>query len=154
MTEHRTDLAMVCALLNQHGVRYLLVGARALQLWGSARATRDIDILIDPTPENAVRVLRALRKAGLEFAREWAADEIAAKPVTVVGDWPRVDILTVAWTVTYREAWPAAQVFEVEGIAIPAASLPHLIASKRTGRLQDAADVEVLEEIARLRPGA
>ena len=41
--------------------------------------------------------------------------------------------------------------FEVEGVQIPTASIDHLIESKRTGCLQDAADIEVLEEIKRLR---
>ncbi len=43
--------------------------------------------------------------------------------------------------------------FTVETVKIPTASIDHLIASKRTGRLQDAADIEVLEEIKRLRGG-
>ena len=43
--------------------------------------------------------------------------------------------------------------FTVEKVKIPTASIDHLIASKRTGRLQDAADIEVLEEIKRLRGG-
>ena len=62
-----------------------------------------------------------------------------------------MDILTVAWSVHYKEARLAATVFDVEGVKIPTASIDHLIASKRTGRLQDAADIEVLEEIKRLR---
>ena len=52
------------------------------------------------------------------------------------------------------EAIVAARIFEVEGVRIPTASIEHLIASKRTGRAQDAADIEVLEEIRRLRGGA
>lgn len=151
MSESRTDLAEVCARLNQHGANYVLVGAGALQLWGTTRATRDIDILIEPTVENARRVLAALAEVGLGLAREWLAEEVAGKPVTIIGDWPRVDIMTVAWSVHYGEARPAATVFEVEGVPIPTASIDHLIASKRTGRLQDAADIEVLEEIRRLR---
>jgi len=71
--------------------------------------------------------------------------------VTIIGDSPRVDILTVAWSVHYREASKDATVFTVEKVKIPTASIDHLIASKRTGRLQDAADIEVLEEIKRLR---
>jgi len=39
----------------------------------------------------------------------------------------------------------------VEGVLVPAASIDDLIESKRTGRLQDAADIEVLEEIRKLR---
>jgi hypothetical protein len=64
-----------------------------------------------------------------------------------------VDVLTVAWSVHYPEAARDATVFTVEGVEVPAASIDHLIASKRTGRLQDAADIEVLEEIRRLRGG-
>lgn len=151
MTEYRTRLADVCARLNRHRAQYVLVGATALQLWGSTRATRDIDILIEPSVDNARRVLAALEEVGFGFAAEWLPEEVAQRPVSVIGDSPRVDILTVAWSVHYEEAQPAATTFEVEGVKIPTASIDHLIASKRTGRLQDAADIEVLEEIKRLR---
>jgi hypothetical protein len=146
-----TRLARVCAALNRQRARYVVFGATALQLWGSARATRDIDILIEPTVENARCVLAALAELGLGLAKEWLAEEVVRKPVTVFGDSPRVDVLTVAWTVAYAEASPAATIFEIEGVEIPTASIDHLIASKRTGRLQDAADIETLETIRRLR---
>ncbi len=151
MKRRQTRLAEVCTRLNRHRAKYVLVGASALQLWGSTRATRDVDILIEPTVENAERVLAALSEVGLGLAREWLAEEVAKKPVTIIGDIPRVDILTVAWSVHYAEARPTATVFKVEGVKIPTASIDHLIASKRTGRLQDAADIEVLEEIKQLR---
>jgi hypothetical protein len=151
MTGPETRLARVCAALNRRGAAYVVFGASALQLWGSARATRDIDVLIKPTVENARRVLAALAELGVGLAGEWLAEEVAAKPVRVLGDVPRVDILTVAWTVRYDEAAPAATLFEVEGVEIPAASIDHLIASTRTGTLQDAADIEILEQISRLR---
>lgn len=151
MKRQRTHLAEVCERLNHHQANYVLVGATALQLWGTTRATRDIDILIEPTVENAGRVLAALSEVGLGFAKEWLAEDVAKHPVTIIGDMPRVDILTVAWSVHYPEAREAATVFEIEGVKIPTASIEHLIASKQTGRLQDAADIEVLEEIQRLR---
>jgi predicted nucleotidyltransferase len=147
----RTQLADVCSRLNRHGGRYVLVGAAALQLWGTTRATKDIDVLIERSVENGRRILAALSEVGFGLAREWLAEEIVAKPVTIIGDSPRVDVLTVAWSVHYPEAAADATVFTVEGVEIPTASIDHLIASKRTGRLQDAADIEVLEEIRRLR---
>lgn len=147
----RTELAEVCWRLNEAGARYVLAGARALQLWGSARATRDIDILIEPTEANARRVLDALAETGFGFAREWAAAEVARKFVTIIGDSPRVDILTLAWSVRYRDAIRSAERFEVEGVEIPTLSLDDLITSKRTGRPQDVADIAVLEEIKRIR---
>ncbi len=151
MTAFQTSLAAVCDLLNREGARYVLIGARAMQLWGTTRATRDIDILIEATVENAGRVLSALRQSGYGLASEWLAEEVASKFVTIIGDDPRVDLFTLAWSVRYPEARAAAEVFEVEGVEIPTASLEHLIASKRTGRLQDAADIEVLEVIRQLR---
>ena len=146
-----TRVARVCDALNRHDAKYVVFGATALQLHGSARATRDIDILIEPTVANARCVLAALAELGLGLAQEWLAEELVRKPVTVIGDEPRVDILTVAWTVPYDEAAAAATSFEVEGVRIPTAAIDHLIASKRTGRLQDAADIETLQAIKNLR---
>ncbi len=154
MKRYETRLAEVCAHLNGQGAKYVLVGAAAMQLWGTTRATRDIDVLIEATMQNAKRVLAALCQVGFGFAKEWLAEEVAKKPVTIIGDSPRVDLLTVAWSVHYPEARRDATVFTIEGVKVPAASIDHLIASKRTGRLQDAADIEVLEEIKRLRGDA
>lgn len=151
MTPYRTRLAEVCACLNEESARYVLIGAAAMQLWGTTRATRDIDVLIEPTPENGRRVLAALARVGFGFAREWTAEDLVRKPVTVIGDAPRVDVFTVAWSLRYPEAAAEAVTFDLEDVPIPTASIEHLIASKRTGRLQDAADVEILEEIQRLR---
>ena len=144
-----TRLAEVCSLLNEQGAKYVLVGACALQLWGHGRATKDIDILIEKTVENGGHVLAALGEVGYGLAKEWLAEEIVKRPFTIIGDDPRVDVLTVAWSVHYPEAARDAKVFTVEGVPIPTASIDHLIASKRTGRLQDAADIEVLQEIRR-----
>jgi hypothetical protein len=152
MTQYETRLARVCSKLNAERARYLVVGATAMQLWGTTRATRDVDILIEPTVKNARCVLRALTALGFGFAGEHLAEDVATRPVTMIGDNPNVDILTRAWNVTWKDAAPRATTFDVEGVSIPAASIEDLIESKRTGRLQDAADIEVLEAIRRLRP--
>jgi len=149
--KYETELARICSFLNEEAASYVLIGARAMQLWGTTRATRDIDLLIQPTDGNARRVLPALRRLGIGLAREWLAEELVRRPVTVLGDSTRVDLFTVAWSVGWSEAAADAVTFELEGVSIPTASLEHLIASKRTGRLQDAADIQVLEEIRRLR---
>ena len=71
---------------------------------------------------------------------------VAGRPVTAVGELYNVDVFTLAWSVRYPEASTESRDFNVEGVRVPAASICHLIASKRTGRLQDAADIEMLEE--------
>jgi len=58
--------------------------------------------------------------------------------------------LTRAWNVDWETAHPLAMTFEVEGVKVPTASIEDLIESKRTGRLQDAADIEVLEAMRQL----
>ena len=149
----QTELADVCYRLNKAGARYVLVGARAVQLWGSARATRDIDILIEPTEPNAARVLDALGTTGFGSAREWFAHEIVAKPVTILGDFPRVDILTVAWTVTFDRAEPSKLVRRIAGVRVPYLGLEDLLRSKQTGRPGDLADIEVLRGVVGRKPG-
>jgi len=139
----------VCAALNRAKARYLVIGGIACILHGYARATEDIDILIERTAENADRILKALATLGYGFARAWTATEILKRQITVVGDDPRVDIFTVAWSIKYAQAAPRSDTVAVAGVRIPLIGIDDLIETKRTGRLQDAADIEVLEEIRR-----
>ena len=151
MTDYVTRVARVCSRLNAAEAQYVLVGATAMQLWGTTRATRDIDILIEPSVDNARRVLAGLATLGFGIAGELDPAEVASRPVTMVGDTPNVDVLTRAWNLRWEQAHSRVRHFEVEGVVIPTASIGDLIESKRTGRLQDAADIEVLEAIQRLR---
>ena len=146
--------AQVCAALNETGSRYLVIGGIACVLHGYVRATTDIDILIERTAENARQVLAALGRVGYGFAREWSAEEILQRPITIIGDDPRVAIFTVAWSVKYEDAAPRSSAVEIEGVSIPLIGLDDLIATKRTGRALDTADIEALEEVRRLREGS
>lgn len=141
----------VCAALNESGARYLVIGGVACILHGHIRATKDVDILIERTLENVRRVLEGLEGVGYGFAREWSAEEVLRKPITIIGDDPRVDLFTVAWSVKYDDAVVRSTVIKAEGVGIPLIGMEDLIATKRTGRPQDTADIEVLEQIRRLR---
>ena len=121
-----------------------------MQLWGTSRSTRDIDILIEPTLDNAARVLRALSKLSRGIATEILPAEVLARPVTMIGATPNVDVLTRAWNLSWDEAQRGFTVFEVEGVPIPTASVVHLNASKQTGRAQDVADIQLLRELLRM----
>jgi predicted nucleotidyltransferase len=147
----RSKVATVCAALNEAGAQFVLAGAQAGILRGHVRATRDIDLLIEPTEANAQRVLDALSSIGFILVRDLDAREVATSHVTVIGDLWNVDLFTRAWNVRYEEAAADATVVVVDGVPIPTMSIRHLIESKRTGRLQDAADIEELERILELR---
>jgi hypothetical protein len=134
----------VCGLLNQHRARYLVAGGVAANLHGSVRATKDVDLLIPRDVPNAERVLAALSELTWGIARELDASDVVRKPFTIVGDDPRVDLLTAAATVTFDAAWSRRRVRRIEGVRIPYLSLDDLIRSKQTGRASDEADLEVL----------
>jgi hypothetical protein len=142
----------VCRLLNAAGAKYVVVGAFALALHGVVRATKDIDILIEPTLDNARRTLKALEGLTWGVARELDPADVVNKPITIVGDEPRVDLLTLAWSVRYADAAPKAQKAKIDGVEIPFADLDTLIRTKQTDRFQDKADVESLEQLKRLAP--
>ena len=155
MNAPRPDrLAAVCALLNAERVRYVLVGGYAVALHGVVRATKDIDILIEPSLENARRTLAALEHLTFGVAGDVDPADLIKRPVTIIGDTPRVDVLTLAFSVRYADARPGQRTMTLDGIRIPFVDLNTLIRSKQTGRPQDVADIAALERIRALQGSA
>jgi hypothetical protein len=118
-------------------VRYLIAGGIAANLHGSVRATRDVDLLVPRDVANMRRLLDALAELPFGIARELDAAEIVDKAITIIGDDPRVDVLTVAWTVTFEDAWPRRIVRRIDGCACrtsrrPTSSHPSRRAGRRT----------------------
>jgi len=123
-----------------------VAGGAAANLHGSVRATKDVDLLVPPDPKNMARVLAALSELPYGTARELDASDIASRAITIVGDDPRVDLLTVAWSVTFERAWPRRIVRRIAGVRVPYLGREDLIASKQTGRPSDTADIEQLTQ--------
>jgi hypothetical protein len=133
--------------LSAEGAEYLLVDAYALAVHGVPRATGDIDLWVRPAPDNARRVLAALRRFGAPVTELTESDLTIAGTVFQVGVAPRrIDLLTSIDGVQFEEAWAEKQVIELEGLRIPVVSRAHLIRNKKaTGRPQDIADAARLE---------
>lgn len=140
-------LKEVCRLLDEHGAKYIVVGGVACNLHGLLRATKDIDLLIPCDAENAEAVLDALGELTFGVAKELDAEEVVSKPITIIGDNPRVDLLTVANKVKYEQAIKSARTAKIDGVAIVFAGIDVLLKTKATDRLQDRADVERLKQI-------
>jgi len=128
-------------------VRFLIVGAYALALYGRPRATGDLDIWIDPTQENAPRVMRALAEFGAplqdvrveDFAREGAVYQIGVAP-------GRIDILTQLSGLAFADAWPGRLRRPFGGIEADFIGRDAFIHNKRaTGRPKDLGDIEGIE---------
>jgi hypothetical protein len=135
----------VCSLLNAHRVRYLVAGGVAANLHGSVRATKDVDVLVPLDRANMERLLEALTELPWRVASELDPDELLGKPITIIGDDPRVDVLTLAWSVRFDDAWPRRRTRTIRGVRVPFLSLADLRASKATGRASDLADLEALK---------
>lgn len=150
-SNHRPSdpVAKVCSLLNKAGAHYVLVGAQACILHGLVRTTEDVDILIEESEENYANVISALAQLADGAAAELTPTDLREHVVVKVADEVEVDITRRAWDVTYADAANSAFRTEIEGVVVPYASLDILIASKRTYRAQDRADLLRLEELAR-----
>lgn len=128
-------------------VRFLLVGAYALGLHGKPRATGDLDVWVDATPENARRVMEALQAFGAPTA-DIAESDLARPGVTYQIGLPprRIDILTDLTGLTFAEAWPSRVLGPFGDIHVDFIGRADFLRNKRqTGRLKDLADVEGLE---------
>src|SRR5437870_12185357 len=87
------DFKEFLRLLNSSEVEYLVIGGYAVNYYGYARATADLDIWISTAPENAERAASVVGEVG--FAQAEAAAVVGPGKVIRMGGPPvRVEILT------------------------------------------------------------
>ncbi|OIP89771.1 MAG: hypothetical protein AUK24_05780 [Syntrophaceae bacterium CG2_30_49_12] len=130
----------------KHEVKYIVIGGIAAVLYGVPRATFDLDILIEATPENACRLLDALLEAGMGTATLTNANEILSNEITIFKDRVRIDVQTSTPGLSFQEAWKHRKSMEYQGQAFYVVSSEDLITSKRAaGREVDLEDVRLLE---------
>ena len=136
----------VFASLQRHDVRYVVIDGIAAVLHGVPRATFDLDVLIEPTPENARRLLDALLAAKLGTAELTSVDDVLANEITIFRDRVRIDVQTSTPGLTFTQAWRNRVTMTYEGQPFYVAAKSDLIASKRAaGRSVDLEDVKLLE---------
>jgi len=81
--------------LNGNGVRYLVVGGDAVAFHGHPRYTKDIDIWIEPTPENAAKIVKALDQFGFGSLMLIEADFLVPNQIIQLGYPPnRIDLMS------------------------------------------------------------
>jgi len=124
----------------------VVIGGVAVILHGVPRATFDLGILIDATPENANHLLEALTEAGLGTAGLTSADEILNNAITIFEDRVRLDVQTETPGVTFEDAWSRREVMTYQGQTFTVLCKDDLIASKlAAGRDVDLEDVRLLQ---------
>jgi predicted nucleotidyltransferase len=155
----------VLKILNDAGVRYLVVGGVAVVLHGFLRTTGDLDLVVQLRPENLLRALDALERAGFmprppvalrsfadaETRRSW----IATKNLQVFSLWhadlPGFEVdLFVEEPFDFDEVWGRRIEVALESTHAPVLGLGDLLELKRqAGRAQDLEDVAALEALSR-----
>lgn len=153
------DTKALLRLLEEHRVRYLLVGGEAVIHYGYARLTGDVDLFYDRSKPNTVRLYAALRAFWKgDVPAVTSAEELAEPEIVVQFGRPpnRIDLLSTLGTVSFSTAWRRRQREQLRDgrrrIALPIIALQDLLQSKRdAGRHKDLEDVVVLTAATRRR---
>ena len=136
------DVLRVAQLLYEEHVEYALIGGYALALQGIVRLTEAIDILVEPTKDNAQRWVRALSKLPDGAARELIGDDTLHEENCAIriNDEFTVDVMNSASGFTWEQLRDYRR--KLEGISV--LSLEGLLKMKERGRLKDQADAEMI----------
>lgn len=157
------DFIDLIELLNKHKAKYLVIGGYAVSRHAQPRYTKDLDILIVPTPKNAEAVFRALQEFGAPLRTRTGPGTDALAPTrkltpkdfTNRGTWytmgvppVAIDIMSEIPGVMSHSAWKnrvTHVIDEPSGLTAHFISRPDLIAAKlAAGRPQDLADVDAV----------
>jgi len=140
------DFKEFIQLLNDNEVRYLVVGGYAVALHGYPRYTKDIDIWIESSQENTVRLLKALEGFGFGSVGLKVEDFLEPEQVIQLGYPPnRIDLLTSLAGVDFQNCYSLKTAVNIDGQRVNFIDIENLKKNKKaSGRLQDLADVENL----------
>jgi hypothetical protein len=140
------DYEEFLGLLNKHNVRYCVVGAFALAFHARPRYTKDIDIFVEPTTDNAERLLVALDEFGFgslnlaveDFSTQGNIIQLGYEPV-------RIDIMTSIKGLEFADIWKSRIPGPYGKQIVNFIDRQNLIRSKKlSNRAQDKADLELL----------
>jgi len=132
---------------NVHNVDFIVVGAHALAAHGQVRATKDLDVWVRPSADNAQRIFGALAAFGAPLHELTVQDLATPGTIFQIGVAPiRIDIITAIDGVDFESAWQDRLHTQFAGERVAVLSRDHLIQNKKAaGRDQDLLDVKWLE---------
>ncbi len=142
----KSDLLKICAALNEKGARYLVIGGMAVIQQGFLRATEDIDLLLQKSPDNIAKVRAALEVLPDKAIRKAEENVFDETDVLRVGDEVLVDLMMSACGIRYEEAESEIEQAIIENVEIPFASAKLLLRMKQTYREKDIPDRIFLQE--------
>ncbi len=141
------DFSEFIALLNENKVRYLVVGGYAVAFHGHPRYTKDLDVWVEISIENAQRIISSLAQFGFASLGLTIEDFLAEDSFAQLGYPPhRIDILTSCDGVDFAECYLSKGEIEIDGLKIDFIDIENLTRNKAAaGRPQDLADIANLK---------
>lgn len=152
-THFSEDIREFIASLNQHEVRYVIVGGEAVILYGFPRLTGDVDFFYEATPENAQKLFAAILTFwGGEAPGVLSWRELLEPGIVIQFGRPpnRIVLLSSIDAVAFEEAFTSRQLVELPVAQGRSEVLPYLTAEllirnkRATGRLKDLQDLQFL----------
>ena len=141
------DFKDLFSALSAADAKFIVVGAHAVMLYTVPRYTKDLDVWVEPTPENAGRVHTALVAFGAPMS-DLSVDDLAV-PGTIfqMGVEPnRIDVVTSIDGVEFTDAWGRTTPSTYDGVPIRILGIADLLTNKKlVNRDQDRIDVAKLE---------
>lgn len=144
------DFAEFLDALNKNGVSYVVIGGMAVLSHIPYRTTRDIDVMIEPTLDNARRAHAAVREWG-DFEPEYAPEDFISGDILSFGGLLRVEIHSHVPGGDWESVWKNRVPGELLGVPTSFAGVDDLISMKRAaGRPEkDLPDLKRLERLKR-----
>ncbi len=139
------DLLKICRALNEAQARYIVVGGMAVIQHGFVRATEDIDLLVESSPENFARLQEALLVLPDQAITQVAPTDLDEYIVVRVADEVVVDLMKAACGIEYVDASSSVETITIKGVPIPFANVDLLLRMKQTVRAKDVLDRQFLE---------
>lgn len=143
------DFEEFLELLKENGVEYLVIGGYATSIHSRPKYTKDVDIWVNCTKRNAVKLLKVLDKFGTGNLEITMKDLLDKDIVIQLGYAPvRIDILKVIPGVTFREAYEnRVEVDWGSAKKVNFISVKDLMENKKqTGRAKDLEDIKWVEK--------
>ena len=143
------DYEELLKLFNKHEVRYCIIGSFALAFYARPRYTKDLDILVEPSLQNARKVLAALNDFGFGELALSEQDFIEPGQIIQLGYEPvRIDLITSIKGMDFENIWSNRSFGKFGDTDTFFIGLAEFIQSKKNAdRLQDIADLELLEKV-------
>ncbi len=147
-----SDFREYLKLLNDHKVKYLLVGGYAVGYHGYPRATNDIDIWIEKSIDNADKVIEVIKEFGFNVPELQSKLFLQKKNIIRMGKEPmRIEIILNIDGVDFEKSYKKKITAKIDGINVNIINLTDLRKNKKaSGRLKDLADLQYLPK--RIRP--